>query len=40
VVGPLTDQPDLRPQLFEARLYRAQSRDDRLPPVEAFPLLL
>jgi hypothetical protein len=40
VVGPLTDHPDLCPQLLEARLDRAQSRDDRLPPVEAFPLLL
>ena len=40
VIGPSTDHPDLFPQLLEARLYRAQSRDDRLPPVEAFPLLL
>ena len=40
VIGPAADHPDLFPQLLEARLDRAQSRHDRLPPVEAFPLLL
>ena len=40
VIGPATDHPDLLPQLLEACLDRAQSRDDRRRPVEVFPLLL